>query len=147
MRELVGDNQQLKSDRRSHQPSVDRTELQQASKRLRELRADQVKAQEENNTVEADTIQAEIDQMVRILRSAQGLGGKLRDLNNRFDKLRPKIHGRLRTVYEAMRRADPPMNKLAEHFDLSISCEGGSGFIYRPAGDPPPWQFRRATEK
>jgi hypothetical protein len=105
------------------------------------------KALEENSSVEADTIRAEIDRLESSLTSAVGLGGKVRDLNNVFDKLRPKIHGRLRTVYEAMRKAEPPMAKLADHFEQSISCEGGSGFIYRPAGEAPPWQFRRAGEK
>jgi hypothetical protein len=147
MLELEGANQQQKRDRRSCQPSVDTKELQQAAERLQELRVDLEQALKENNSVEADTTRAEIEQLESSLRSAKGLGGKVRDLNNLFDKLRPKIHGRLRTVYEAMRKADPPMNKLAEHFELSISCEGGRGFIYRPAGDPPPWLFQRATEK
>jgi hypothetical protein len=147
MLELEGASQQVKQDRRGRQPSVDAKGLQEAGKRLRELRADLEKAQEDNNTVEADTIRAEIEQLEACLAPAKGFGGKARDLNNLFDKLRPRIHGRLRTVYEAMRKAVPPMNKLAEHFELSISCEGGSAFIYRPAGDPPPWQFRRAPEK
>jgi hypothetical protein len=147
MLELEGANQQLKQDRRGRQPAVDVKGLQQAGKRLRELRADLEKAQEDNSTVEADTIRAEIEQLEACLAPAKGFGGKARDLNNLFDKLRPRIHGRLRSVYEAMRKADPPMNKLAEHFELSISCEGGSAFIYRPAGDPPPWQFRRAPKK
>jgi hypothetical protein len=71
----------------------------------------------------------------------------VRDLNNPFDKLRPKIHGRLRAVYEAMLKADPPMNKLAEHFELSIGSEGGNAFVYRPAGDPPDWRLRGDSEK
>jgi hypothetical protein len=138
---------QLRSDRRSRQPSLDMMELQEVEERLRELRADLDRAQKENNSVMADSTRAQIEQLESSLSSAKGLGRKVRDLNNHHDKLRPKIHGRLRTVYEAMQKADPPMNRLAEHFELSISCEGGSGFVYRPAGNRPPWRFQRTSEK
>jgi hypothetical protein len=120
--------------------------LKETEERIRELRADLARAQEQNNTVEADVAQAQIAELEDALSTATGLGGKVRDLNNPFNKLRPKIHGRLRTVYEAMREADPPMNRLAEHFALSISAEGGSAFVYQPAGDPSPWQTSRAKE-
>jgi hypothetical protein len=137
----------LKRDRRSRQPAAGAEELQNVSKQLQELRADLERAQEENDTVEADVAQREIQRLEASLAAVSGLGGRIRDLNNLFDKLRPKIYGRLRTVYEAMRKADPPMKQLAEHFEASIACEGGSGFVYRPAGNPPPWNLQRTSEK
>jgi hypothetical protein len=146
MLELEGADKH-KRDRRTRQPAAGTEELQKISKELRELRADLERAQKENKTVEADVVQEEIQQLEASLAATKGLGGKVRDLNNQFDKLRPKIYGRLRTVYEAMRKADPPMTRLAEHFEVSISCEGGSGFIYRPAGNRPPWQFQRTSDK
>jgi hypothetical protein len=105
------------------------------------------KAKADNNTVAADIAQGEIEKLVSTLTSAKGLGGKARDLNNQFEKLRPKILGRLGTVYDSMRKANPPMNRLAEHFEASISCEGVTGFVYRPAGNPPPWQFHHEGPK
>jgi hypothetical protein len=121
--------------------------LQQVAERLRELRADCEKAKAENNTVEADSAQKQIEDLEASLAPTKGLGRRVRDLNSRWDKLRPKIYGRLRTVYGAMRNANPPMAKLAEHFEASVSSEGTSGFVYRPAGNPPPWRFRRDSQK
>src|SRR5262249_46034630 len=147
MLELSGVGQGIQTDRRSRQAAFDGEAMRQTSKRLKELRADLERAQQENSSVEADTIQAEIGQLESNLTSATALGGKLRDLNNLFDKLRPMIHGRLATVYKVMRAADPPMKNLADHFERSISCERGSGFVYRPAGAPPPWKFHQQREK
>jgi hypothetical protein len=147
MMELEGTGEQARNDRRTPQPAVDGTGRRQIVERLQELRWDLEKAERENNTVDADVARAEIDQLEASLASAHGIGGKVRDLNNLYNKLRPRIHGRLRTVYNAMQEADPPMKRLAEHFGLSISSEGGSGFIYRPASDPPAWQFERNEDK
>jgi hypothetical protein len=147
MLDLEGAGQQLTKDRRSRQPALDATGVQQIVGQLKELRADRERALAENNSVEADAAQAQIEQLEASLATAKGVGGKVRDLNDLYNKLRPKIHGRLRTVYKVMREADPPMKQLADHLELSISCEGASAFIYRPAGDPPPWQFERAEQK
>jgi hypothetical protein len=147
MLDLVGADRQLKADRRSRQSALDVQGLQQVAEQLQELRTDLERAQKDNNSVEADLARVEIERLEAFLRSAQGIRGKARDLNDVFNKLRPKIHGRLQTVYQAMQAANPPMNELAKHFELSISAEGGSGFIYRPAGDPPAWQFHRSSQK
>jgi hypothetical protein len=147
MMELEGAGKQARNDRRTPQPAVDDPGRREIVERLQELRGDLDKAEQENNTVDADVARAEIDQLEASLVSTHGLGGKPRDLNNLYNKLRPKIQGRLRTVYKAMRESDPPMTKLADHFALSISAESGSGFIYRPAADPPPWQFERSEDK
>jgi hypothetical protein len=138
---LVGADLRLNKESRSQQPALDREGLRQAADRLRELRADLARAKKDNNTVEADVARVQIEQLEATLASARGIRGKARDLNNHYDKLRPRIHGQLQTLYRAMREADPPMRKLPEHFELSISAEGGSCFVYRPAGDPPAWQF------
>jgi hypothetical protein len=147
MLELAGAEQRLKADRRSRQPALGPEEVQQALARRRELQGDLDRAKAENDSVAADITAEELQQLDDILRTAAGLGGKARDLNNLYDRLRPTIYGRLQTVYKAMKAANPPMKLLAEHFETSISCEGGSGFVYRPAGKPPSWQFRQFGEK
>jgi hypothetical protein len=147
MLDLEGAGQQLKRDRRSRQPAVDAPGLQQIAGQLKELKADLERALAEKNTVEADAARSQIEQLEASRASAMGVGGKMRDLNDLYNRLRPKIHGRLQTVYNAMREADPPMKQLADHFELSISCEGGSGFVYRPVGTPPPWRFERTEQK
>jgi hypothetical protein len=144
MLDLVRADDRTKVDKRSPQEVLDPEAKKAIRDRLRELEADLERARKDNATVEADLAETEIDKLAEQLLQAEGLGGKDRDLNNVFEKLRPKIHGRLNTVYKAMREAKPPMLKLAEHFGFSISAEGGTGFIYRPAGEPPPWQFLSA---
>jgi hypothetical protein len=145
--ELIGADIRLKTDRRSRQPTVDAQGVQDILAQLAELRADRGRAQAANNLAEADAVQTEIEKLESYLAAAAGVKGKVRDLNNLYDKLRPKIHGRLGTAYKAMRAATPPMKNLADHFDLSISAEAGSGFVYRPAGAPPPWKFSQEREK
>jgi hypothetical protein len=147
MLELAGAEQRLKSDRKTRQPALGPEEVRQARAKLGELHSDLERAKAENDSVTADITTEEIQQLEDVLRAATGLGGKARDLNNLYDRLRPTISGRLQTVYKAMKAANPPMPLLAQHFELSISCEGGSGFVYQPAGNPPPWQFQRAGEK
>jgi hypothetical protein len=147
MLDLEGAGQQPKTDRRSRQPAMDTTGLQQIAEQLKELKADRERAQAEGDTVEADVAQTQIERLKASLAAALGLGGKVRDLNDLYNKLRPRIHGRLQTVYKSMREANPPMQQLAQHFELSISSVGGSGFVYRPAGAPPPWQFERTDQK
>jgi hypothetical protein len=147
MLDLVRADDRTRADKRSPQQVFDPAAKKKILERVRELEADLERARKDNATVEADLAEAEIEKLTGHLLQGEGLGGKHRDLNNLFDKLRPKIHGRLRTVYQAMREADPRMHKLLEHFDLSISSEGGTGFIYRPAGDPPSWQFLLAAPK
>jgi hypothetical protein len=147
MLDLDGADQQLRNDRRSRQPAVDVEGVQRVAEQIRELRVDLERAERQNNTVEADAARKQIEDLEASLAATKGLGGKVRDLNDPFNKLRPKIHGRLQTVYEAMRKANPPLVKLAEHFESSISSEGGTAFVYRPAGDPPHWQLQLAVEK
>jgi hypothetical protein len=147
MLELVGADDRTKADRRSPQRVLDADAKKKIREELQERRADLEQARKKNNTVEADLAEADVEKLQQQLLQAEGLHGKDRDLNNPFEKLRPQIHGQLKTVYKAMRKADPQMTRLAEHFDLSISSEGGTGFIYRPAAGSPPWQFQRDPQK
>jgi hypothetical protein len=142
MFELVGANNQIVADRRSQQPALDEEAMSQIKERLRELNADLAQARAENNTVEADLAEKEIDEVTEQLAQTAGLSGKCRDLNNRFNKLRARIFGRLSTVYAALKNADPPMESLASHFEQNISSQGRA-FIYRPPNPPPPWHFGR----
>jgi hypothetical protein len=142
MLDLDGASEAAKADRHSRQPVAEKEDLAKARRDLRELKEDLAKAVRENNTVDADVTRREIEEQESLLKSATGRGGKLRDLNNLFGRLRPKIHGRLQTAYEKLRGATPPMTRLANHFEASIESQG-SGFIYQPPGDPPPWTFER----
>jgi hypothetical protein len=147
MLELDGADQRLQNDRHSHQPAVDAEGKREIAERRRELKADLERAEQENNTVEADLARKQIEELDRSFTSAKGLGGKARDLNDLYNKLRPKIYGRLRDVYKAMRKATPPMDKLADHFESSIGSTDKTAYVYRPVGGSPPWQFQPVVKK
>jgi hypothetical protein len=147
MLDLAGADDRLRADRRTRQDVLDPDAKRDIVEELNDLHADLERARARNNTVEADLAEKAIEQLTQHLLQAAGLGGKSRDLNNPFDQLRPRIHGQLKTVYQAMRDSNPPMSRLAEHFESSITSEGGSTFVYRPARTRPPWQFQFSPQK
>jgi len=67
------------------------------------------------------------------------LKGEPRDLNSLVDRLRPKIRGQIKTVYEKLRTANPPMPLLADHFERFITSSA-DGFVYDPPAPVPCWQ-------
>jgi hypothetical protein len=124
--------EQLKKDKRTKQPTMDRQALQEAYNRSSVLRTELEQAEAEGRTLEADEHRAELEALQREIRSVLGIKGKVRDLNDLANKLRPTIHARLNQVYKAMREATPAMPRLAEYLDSAIGSEGAA-FVYRPA--------------
>ena len=114
---------------------------------LRELMANRDKAKKNNDLPMTQQLTEEIDTLTKQLESSTGVFKKQRDINNPYDKLRPKIHKRIKDACDKLRQAQPPMKELAEHFQLSISSEGGDAFIYRPAGTLPDWKFHLPPNK
>jgi hypothetical protein len=96
--ELVGANDRIKADRRSPQRALDAEAKRKIKEQLAEHQADLDRARRENDTVEADIAEKEIEALKRQGLRATGLGGKDRDLNNPYDKLRPMIFNQLRAV-------------------------------------------------
>jgi predicted nuclease with TOPRIM domain len=139
MLELIGADERTRADRRSPQMALDREAKKRIKEKLDELQADLDRARDENNTVEADLTEKEIASLKEQVGRTTGLKGKARDLNNPYDKIRPKIFNQLKKVYAALRQANPPMPQLAEHFELTISSEAGNAFAYRPNSPIPSW--------
>jgi hypothetical protein len=150
MLELVGADDRTKADRRSTQAALDVQAMKEIKEKLDERRRDLDRAREENNSVEVNLAEKDIEELTQQVRQAKWFGGKAgagkdsgskdRDLNNLFDKLRPTIHNRLKAVYTALRQAQPAMSFLADHFEQSISSEGGT-LVYRPGGIVPVWKL------
>jgi hypothetical protein len=92
-----------------------------------------------DNDVDRADSQAEYDRLAAELQAEIGPGGRTRDLNSLTDRIRPKIAGRLKTVYDRFRTAEPPLKKLADHFEKSISSTP-SGFVYLPVDPPSDWR-------
>jgi hypothetical protein len=134
MLELTGAaaDERIGADQRSRQEALDLRALREIRDRLAERREDYENAKAENNTVERDLAEKEIEELKSNLQKATGLAGRSRDMNSQIDRLRPTIHGNLNTAYKRLRSATPPMVQLADHFEQTISSEGGA-FIYSPA--------------
>ncbi len=146
MRELTGmqDDARLNADRQTPQPALDEQSLREIRDELAERQADLQEAKDENNTVEADLAQADTDRLKESLGSALGKGGKVRDLNNPNEQMRPTILTNLRRAYKRLKESS--MTMLAEHFESSVTSESGA-CVYRPAGDHPTWRFERTADE
>ena len=131
MVELVGDgnDERLSRDLRSRQETLDNPARTAIRNRLAELHSDYEKAKADNSTVEMDLAEKEIANLESQLSADIGIAGRSRDINSEADKLRPRIHGCLKTIYKTLRDTRPPMNELANHFEGAISSESGA-FVY-----------------
>jgi hypothetical protein len=129
---LMSSGEQLGNDRRTRQPAMDLPALKAAYSRCSSLRTEIEQHEADGRSLEAHEAREELEQLEKQLLAAVGVKGRVRDLNNLADKLRPTIHGNLTRVYKAMREANPVMPKLAEHLESAISSESAA-FVYRPA--------------
>src|SRR5262249_16486806 len=82
-------------DERSPQPMMDLRAKKEARARLAELQMARDGAKEENNTAAADQAEEQIQELLKELSAAVGLGGKDRDLNSLVNKMRPTIYASL----------------------------------------------------
>jgi hypothetical protein len=132
--------EQLNKDKRTKQPTMDMQALQEAYNRSVVLRTELQQAESEGRTLEADEHRTELEGLQRVFQSALGIRGKVRDLNDLANTLRPTIHAALGRVYKAMREANPPMPKLTGHLEAAIGSEVAA-FAYR-SGLPsyPSWK-------
>jgi len=79
------------------------------------------------------------DEKARIekyLAKVKGCFGLTRDLDNPYNKLRPRIAGALNRAYKMLRGAEPAMLDLADHFSLSIASINSTTFCYNPKSCP-----------
>ncbi|MCA9109370.1 MAG: hypothetical protein KDA52_05455 [Planctomycetaceae bacterium] len=120
----------------SPQPALDSEALENVYARLRVLEDEHERAKSSNNTVDADQCWDEMERLRAELKSQTALKGKVRDLNNPADRMRPAIHGCLKRAYKLLRQSG--MREVADHFESSIQSEDMT-FVYRPSADGPDW--------
>jgi hypothetical protein len=132
MQELVtgGVDERIHADKRSQQPVLDEEAISAIREKRADLQEELENAREMGNVAEQERAQSELEALDAEVGRALSLRGRSRDMNNAWDKLRPSIHASLKRAYEAMRNANPPLSKIAEHFELAICSEGGA-FVYR----------------
>lgn len=126
----------LANDHRSAQPAMDNAAIAAARSELNRLREEIDSA---DNEVEKADSQRRYDALAAQLQSELAPGGRTRDLNSLIEKIRPKIAGRLKTVYDNFRGDEPPLKKLADHFEASVSSNS-SGFVYSSRDIQPAWR-------
>lgn len=117
--------QQSKKDPHSRQPVADGETFNQIAA---ERKRHQMDLENADNDLDRTELQQKIEKLDAAAMQLKGIKGKPRDLNNPFNKLRPKIFDRIKTAINEIR---PTMPAAAEHFDLAIKSESGR-FIYSP---------------
>jgi hypothetical protein len=125
----------------SRQPAVDKVGRDRIRKQLREYDEQIAEAERSGRAGEVAMLRGEKEALSKSLLADLGLGGQPRDINSRVGKLRPRIHAALRRAYAALRKSQPPLSRLADHFELNIRSEGAA-FIYAPESLPA-WSFDR----
>ena len=133
MQDLGGtvSDERFSADSRSRQPAVDTRWKEDVAESLRELEAQLAKAQKDNDIGATDRAQTDIDALMKQVSASIGIGGRSRDLNNPNDRVRPRIYAAINRAYEALRTANVPMPKMADHFSARISYKSGC-FSYDP---------------
>jgi hypothetical protein len=122
--------------RRSDQPTYGSPELLSIRNEMTRLRNE---IDEAENEVERADSERRLADLTARLNAATGLRGEPRDLNSLTDKLRPRIWGRIKKVYEKLRELKPkPMEALANHFESCIRSTA-DGFLYDPPFPRPGW--------
>lgn len=137
--ELLGLDAPPATDRRSRQPAMDTQATRSIQERLHEIDVEMERARKQNDEAELGRLVGEREQIVAHAAAAVGLGGRPRDLNSFIAKHRPKVHSALKRAYAKLRKAEPPMRNLADHFEKHISADGAT-FVYDPAPIPH-WSF------
>jgi hypothetical protein len=127
-----------RADPRSTQPAYEKQDLPRLRADIDRLR-DEVESAADD--VERADSQRALEKAEEELQKAMGLGGRGRDLNDVVAKHRPRIHGRLNTVYARMRASN--MKNLAAHFKKSIRAQGGA-FVYEPETHFPSWRTEKS---
>ena len=116
-------------DSQSKQPIANSQTRNDITAKRRGLMADIERA---DTVLERAELQAELEKLETEAAKLFGLNGEPRDVNNPNNKLRPKIHGRIRDVCAKLKNCEPkPFPLIAEHFELTIGAEGAC-FKYSP---------------
>ena len=129
--------QRRSGDSQSKQPIADSQTREDIAQKRSELLAAIERADSE---LERQELQEELESLETEAAKLFGLNGEPRDVNNPNNKLRPKIHGRIRDACQKLKTCQPkPFPLMAEHFELAIGAEGAC-FTYTPGIPNLHWQ-------
>ena len=130
-------------DPHSRQGIADQAALKDVATKLREAKSEleRATALPDRDTIDVEHCRQEVEKWEDELSKLLGLRGHVRDLNNPYDKKRPKIWGTINTAKQRLR--DSGHSELADHLDGSIDSER-AWFIYVPKLNPiPNWKSEK----
>jgi hypothetical protein len=96
-------------------------------------------AEEAENDVDREDSLDQLEKLRSLWKASTGLGGHSRDLNSIRERLRPRISGRLSTVYAAMEKPGVGLGQVAKFLRSRIGCRGGN-YVYTPEPGDPNWE-------
>jgi len=121
------------------QPVYDDEAMKNIQKELLRLDEEIDNAKYNCDTAEVDRLAVKKEQLLARLKKDLRLGGKSRTMTSETDRLRSAIANSLSGAYKNLRRATPPLGKLADHLESVIRAQG-SIYIYAPQPCPS-WSF------
>ncbi len=130
-------------DPHSRQDIADQATLKGVAAKLREAKSEleRATASRDSDNVEVGHCRQEVEKWEDELGKLLGIRGQVRDLNNPYDKKRPKIWGTIKTANQRLR--DSGHSELADHLDGSIESER-AWFFYVPKLNPiPNWKKKK----
>ena len=90
MFDLANIDERARTDGKSRQEALDQEGRERLGAKLREAEADVEEARRQGNTVDEHLAATELEKLKTHLANAVGFGGADRDLNNQFNRLRPR---------------------------------------------------------
>lgn len=134
------------NDPHSRQEMADQTTLKDVAAKLREAKSEleRATASRDFDTIEVEHCRQEVEKWEDEVGKLLGIRGQVRDLNNPYDKKRPKIWGTINTAKKRLRTSG--FSELADHLDGSIDSER-AWFVYVPRLNPiPNWKTEKKDD-
>ena len=142
LRDLI-DKSGIVREQHSRQRAVDREGHKDIERKVREYQEAIASAERKGSEGEKKVLEDELAELLASQAKSMRIGRQYRDLNNPVDKQRSRIQMALKRAREALRNANPPMDKLADHFETTIDVDMGT-ISYKH--DPPiKWRISMAA--
>ncbi len=120
--------------------ALDDKARQSLKSRIRDLQEDLAEAEDMNDIGRAERARTEMDQLVELLASALGLGGRSRRLGDLTERARTTVTWRIRHAVRKIEAAHPSLGMhLANSLRTGVFCS------YRPE-QPVAWRFKASVQ-
>jgi hypothetical protein len=133
---------EVATDNRSTQRTLDTEALQNYHNRLRAIEDELTAANRDNDTGRRTSLIEEKERILGEVQKVVGLGGKARQLGppTPDERARVAVRQALRRAYKQMGSGRRPLSGLVKHLDTSIITSGTS-CMYNPVRPAPAWEL------